>query len=112
MSEAVLARRAEVFAALGDSNRIRLIEALVKNGFASISALSAPLAISRQAVAKHLGVLENAGLVRSDKRGREMLYSVQTDEFAVTTVWLESIAGNWDRRLEGIKAAAEGDSEV
>lgn len=107
MNDAALARRAEVFAALGDPNRIRLVEALVQKGLASITALAAPLAISRQAVAKHLGVLEEAGLVHSDKRGREVVYSMRTDEFVVTTEWLETIASKWDRRLEGIKAVAE-----
>lgn len=112
MNDALLARRAEVFAALGDPNRIRLINMLLQRGFASIATLSAPLAISRQAVAKHLGVLEEAGLVGSDKRGREVLFHVQSGAFTVSTEWLEAIAGKWERRLEGIKAVAEGDEMV
>lgn len=112
MSETALLHRAELFAALGDPNRIRLVEALVQRGIASISTLAAPLAITRQAVAKHLGILEEAGIVHSEKRGREVVYVVRSEEFTLTAEWLESIASNWDRRLAGIKAVAEAESNL
>lgn len=108
MNDAVLLHRADFFGALGDPNRIRLVESLLQRKSASISVLAAPLAISRQAVAKHLHILEDAGLVHSGKRGREVVYTLSGDEIAVSAAWLAGIADHWERRLAVIKAAAEG----
>jgi len=97
----------DLFAALGDANRLRIVEALAARGEASATVLAAPLEVSRQAVDKHLGVLERAGLVTSTRRGREVLYALRTEEFAGPSAWLNRVAANWERRLETIKRMAE-----
>jgi DNA-binding transcriptional ArsR family regulator len=97
-----------VFAALGDVNRQRLLDILVAEGATSAADLAGPLGISRQGVLKHLVVLERAGLVRADRHGRLVRYSVRTDELERSATRLQALATTWERRLAGIKASAEG----
>jgi len=104
MSQAALA---DVFAALGDPNRQRLLELLAAGGRASATTLAAPIAVTRQAVDKHLRVLERAGLVSSARAGRQVMYAVRGEEFERSAAWLRDVAASWDRRLAAIKAAAE-----
>jgi DNA-binding transcriptional ArsR family regulator len=98
----------EVFAALGDPNRQRLLELLAARGRASATSLASAVAVTRQAVDKHLRVLERAGLVSSTRAGREVLYAVRRDELDRSAAWLSEVSANWDRRLAAVKAAAEG----
>lgn len=98
---------ARVFAALGDPNRQGLLELLARDGAASATALARPLAISRQAVDKHLRVLRDAGLVGSDRSGREVRYHVRRDQLERGAGWLTAVAAEWDRQLGAVKAAAE-----
>ena len=100
----------DVFAALGDANRQRLLELLADRGSASATALAEPIPVTRQAVDKHLRVLERAGLVSSSRHGREVLYDVRAEELQRSAAWLSGVATNWKRRLAGIKAIAEGAS--
>jgi DNA-binding transcriptional ArsR family regulator len=65
------------------------------------------MSVSRQAINKHLNVLERAGLVESARSGREVLYSVRRDELDRSATWLREVAEQWDRRLAMIKAIAE-----
>ena len=102
---------AEVFAALGDPNRQRLLELLAARGSASATALAEPIAVTRQAVDKHLRVLERAGLVSASRAGREVLYAVRGEELERSAAWLHDVAAQWDRRLASIKAAAEQPDE-
>jgi DNA-binding transcriptional ArsR family regulator len=96
-----------VFAALGDSNRQALLSLLAERGRASASALAPTLSVSRQAINKHLNVLERAGLVESARSGREVLYSVRSDELDRSARWLRELSAEWDARLATIKTAAE-----
>lgn len=98
---------AEVFAALGDPNRQRLLEQLAARGRASATTLAVPVSVTRQAVDKHLRVLERAGLVSSSREGRQVLYAVRGEAFEATAAWLTDVAAKWDSRLAMIKAAAE-----
>lgn len=98
---------AEVFAALGDPHRLALVQRLSREGQATATALAAPLPVTRQAVTKHLRVLEEAGLLRSRRTGREVLYVVRPDALTRQARWLEDVAAAWDRRLADVKAAAE-----
>jgi DNA-binding transcriptional ArsR family regulator len=102
-----VAAPAEVFAALGDPHRLALVQQLSREGQASATTLAAPLPVSRQAVTKHLRVLEGAGLLRTRRTGREVLYLVRPDALARQARWLDDLAAVWERRLEGVKAAAE-----
>lgn len=98
---------AEVFAALGDSNRQRLLLYLAGRGSASATTLARPLSVTRQAVDKHLRVLLRAGLVEPTRTGREVLYTLRTSELQRSAEWLTDVADAWDRRLAGVKAIAE-----
>jgi DNA-binding transcriptional ArsR family regulator len=90
-----------VLGALADPTRRRVLEA------ASASALARELPISRQMVLKHLGVLQDSGLVSSARAGREVLFQVQTAPLSETADWLSSLAAQWDSRLAALKARAE-----
>lgn len=97
----------EVFAALGDPNRHRLLELLGTGGRASASDLADPMTVSRQAVTKHLEVLERAGLVSSQREGRRVLYAVERSTLVGSAAWLTEAATRWDRALLEVKVAAE-----
>jgi DNA-binding transcriptional ArsR family regulator len=105
------ASTAPVFAALGDSRRQQLLSMLVDGGAASASALAPPLALSRQAVDRHLRILADAGLVEPRRAGREVVYSVRRAELDRSASWLRELADRWDSRLSAIKAAAESPTE-
>ncbi|MCB1281246.1 MAG: winged helix-turn-helix transcriptional regulator [Salinibacterium sp.] len=95
-----------VFAALGDDTRWSILAALGE-AEASASALAERLPVSRQAIAKHLGVLRDAGLVEPVRAGREVRYRVLGAQLSATAQRLDAIGAEWDRRLARIKQIAE-----
>ena len=95
-----------VFAALGDDTRWSILQALGETD-ASASALAGRLPVSRQAIAKHLAVLQEVGLVESMRAGREVRYRVVGAQLAATARRLEAVGAEWDRRLAAIKDIAE-----
>lgn len=95
-----------VFAALGDDTRWSILQALGETD-ASASALAGRLPVSRQAIAKHLAVLQEVGLVESVRAGREVRYRVVGAQLAATARRLEAVGAEWDRRLAAIKNIAE-----
>jgi DNA-binding transcriptional ArsR family regulator len=97
----------DVFAALADPTRRRLVETLALHGSASATALAAELPISRQAVAKHLGALGGAGLVRSRRAGRETLYELQPQPLDEAAEWIARIGDEWEDRLARLKRLVE-----
>jgi DNA-binding transcriptional ArsR family regulator len=96
-----------IFAALGDPTRQHLLELLAEHGRASATTLAEPLGVSRQAVNKHLQVLERVGLIGSDRNGREVLYTVRRIELDRSAAWLRDRAQQWGDHLATLKAAAE-----
>src|SRR3954453_1220356 len=96
-----------VLGALADPTRRQVLEALAARPAASASALARELPISRQMVLKHLGVLQDSGLVSSARSGREVLFQVHTAPLAQTADWLSSLAAQWDSRLADLKSRAE-----
>ncbi len=102
-----LADRAPVFAALGDETRLRIVSRLGENQPLSISALSAGETVTRQAVTKHLHVLEGAGLVEGTRKGREQLWQLRTERVDEARSWLDEISRQWDVRLERLRALVE-----
>ena len=94
-------------AALGDETRWTILSALGE-GDASASALAGRLPISRQAIAKHLTVLQQVGLVEPLRVGREVQYRVIGSQLSATAQRLDAIGVEWDRRLAAIKQIAEG----
>ncbi|WP_243075454.1 helix-turn-helix transcriptional regulator [Microbacterium sp. SS28] len=95
-----------VFAALADETRWSILAALGE-GDASASALAGRLPVSRQAIARHLTVLEEVGVVESFRAGREVRYRVVGAQLSATARRLDAIGVEWDRRLAAIKAIAE-----
>jgi DNA-binding transcriptional ArsR family regulator len=90
-----LAGSASVFAALGDETRLRLISRLCDDGPLSIAALTTGFAITRQAITKHLRVMEHAGLVCSAQRGRESVWQVEQKRLADARRHLQEISTQW-----------------
>ncbi|MFI6689629.1 ArsR/SmtB family transcription factor [Streptomyces sp. NPDC050485] len=96
-----------VLAALADPTRRQLLELLAAQDEATATTLAARLPVSRQAVVKHLAVLDAAGLVSSSRVGREVRYAVQPAALDATARWMASLAADWGRRLAKIKRVAE-----
>ncbi|MEV0825128.1 ArsR/SmtB family transcription factor [Nonomuraea rubra] len=97
----------DVLTALADPTRRQLLDLLSASGRASATTLADGLPVTRQAVAKHLAVLEAAGLVESVKVGREVRYAVRPEALETTARWMAALAADWDRRLARIKRFAE-----
>jgi DNA-binding transcriptional ArsR family regulator len=102
-----LAGSAPVFAALGDETRLQVVSRLCAEGPLSIVRLSSGSGVTRQAVSKHLRVLEHAGLVRSSKEGRENVYMLQPHALTDAKRWLDTISLEWDDTLERLRAFVE-----
>lgn len=96
----------DVCAALGDPTRWSILTTLGE-GDASASALANRLPVSRQAIAKHLAILERVGLVEPVPAGRELRYRVLGSELSATARRLDAVGAAWERRLTAIKEIAE-----
>ena len=101
------ARAAPLFAALGDSTRLELVARLSREGPQSISALADNTTISRQAVTKHLQVLEEAGLAASRREGRERIFELRPQRLAAAHHYLDQIGRQWDAALVRLQAHLE-----
>jgi ArsR family transcriptional regulator, cadmium/lead-responsive transcriptional repressor len=97
----------QLWAAVAEPTRRRLLDALLAHGEATATTLAGELPVTRQAVAKHLAVLERAGLVDARKQGREVRYAVRPDRLDEATQRLADVAGEWEHRLRAIKRLAE-----
>jgi DNA-binding transcriptional ArsR family regulator len=97
----------ELWSAIGDPSRRRVLDLLVSNDGATASWLAGQVPFSRQAVSKHLAVLEQAGLITRDKEGREVRYHVDPKRLDEATSAMSQVADAWDRRLGAIKRLAE-----
>jgi DNA-binding transcriptional ArsR family regulator len=97
----------ELWSAIADPSRRRVLDLLVSHGDVSASWLAGYVPFSRQAVSKHLAVLEQAGLVSRRKQGREVLYQVQAGRLDQAARAMADLAAQWDRRLATIKRLAE-----
>ena len=106
MSTATLA---PVFAALADDTRWQILQELGRSDL-SASALATRLPVTRQAIAKHLALLAEAGLVEPVRAGREIRYRALGSRLSETARALEAIGAEWDRRLAAIKRLAEESS--
>lgn len=104
---AKLSEAAPVFAALGDATRLRLVGRLCVAGPLSIARLSEGAGVTRQAVTKHLHALDDAGLVRHSRRGRERIWELEPKRLAKAQQCLQRIAGEWDAAIGRLKAFVE-----
>ena len=98
-----------MLAALADPTRWGLLDQLAGRREATATVLATGLPVSRQAVVKHLAVLERAGLVAARRQGREMRYTVRAERLDETARWMAAAARRWDDRLASIKRLAERD---
>src|SRR5690349_24414213 len=97
----------ELWSAIADPSRRRVLDLLVQHGAASASALADQVPFTRQAVIKHLAVLEDAGLVTRTRQGREVRFAVHPPRLDDATRAMTQLADEWDRRLRVIKRIAE-----
>src|SRR5262249_9224221 len=98
---------APLFAALGDETRLALVARLSTGGPASISRLTRGSGVTRQAVAKHLGVLGRAGIVTDQRRGRERVWTLEPRRIEEARRSLDRISRHWDDALARLKAFVE-----
>jgi DNA-binding transcriptional ArsR family regulator len=96
-----------VFAALADPSRRFVLETLASQGTATPTELAAELPVTRQAVAKHLALLRDAGLVEATKAGRETRYELTPAPLASAVEWIDAVGEAWDVRLGALKRLVE-----
>jgi DNA-binding transcriptional ArsR family regulator len=95
-----------VFGALADGTRRGLLAEVARRGDATPTELAADIDVTRQAVAKHLGVLAGAGLVEARREGRETRYRPTPQPFSDAIAWMVDIGGRWDTRLAALERSA------
>lgn len=103
------ARRVDaVFDALGDPSRRTLVRAIAARGDATATELAADLPVTRQAVAKQLVALADAGLLRATRSGRETRYAVTPEPLGDAVGWMVEVGAEWDDRLARLGSALRG----
>src|SRR5205823_9072830 len=107
MTAAATAEVDELWSAVGDPTRRRVLDVLLDRGEATATILAGELPVTRQAVAKHLAVLDRAGLVEGMRRGREVRYAIRPQRLDTATRSMAQVAADWDVRLSAIKRIAE-----
>ena len=93
-----------VFAALADPTRRQVVQSLSAGSTVTASALARDMPVSRQAVAKHLAFLHDAGLVAAERRGRETHYRLTPAPLTEAASWMAAVGAEWDDRLESLRA--------
>ncbi|WP_280393852.1 ArsR/SmtB family transcription factor [Nocardia brasiliensis] len=97
----------DLWSAIGDPTRRRMLDLLLAAGGGTATSLSEQLPVTRQAVARHLGVLDRVGLVHGTPSGREHRYHVDAAQLARAVAQLDAVGSAWDARLQRIKKIAE-----
>src|SRR5215510_13487779 len=105
-------REGRVFAALADSTRRQLLSTLAEGSPKTATQLAVAFPITRQGILKHLDILEDAGLVRVQPKGREKQYSLTPEPLHSVSSWIEAIGAKWDERLQRLKNLVESDEEI
>ena len=104
---AKLVEAAPIFAALGDATRLRIVLRLCGEGPLSIVRLADGAKVTRQAIAKHLQVLEEVGLARGLRNGRECIWELRTKQLGEMQHYLDEISLQWDEALSRLRAFVE-----
>lgn len=107
-TQAAASNPAPVFAALGDRTRLSLLVKLSDGQTRSIAKLSADTTLTRQAVTKHLHVLQHAGLVSSTRVGRESQFALRPEPIVEARSYLDAVSAQWDGALSRLRAFVEG----
>ena len=95
-----------LFAALADPTRRQVISSLAGEQAVTASGLAGELPMSRQAIAKHLGALERAGLVSPRREGRETRYRLTPEPLGDAIAWMQEVGARWDRSLAKLSERA------
>ena len=106
------AKRADaaiIFAALGDKTRLRIVARLCEEGPLPITRLADGAAVTRQAITKHLHALEEAGLARGSRAGRESVWELRANRLESVQQYLDQISQDWDAALGRLRAFVEVD---
>ena len=107
-AERALCSASDVFSALADPHRRFVLETLASRGSATATELAAELPVTRQAVAKHLAALADAGLVEAGRHGRETRYRLTPEPLGDALAWIESVGSQWDERLTALRRHLSG----
>lgn len=107
LSDAKVVDAASVFAALGDQTRLRIVARLCRAGPQSIVRLTEGSHVTRQAVTKHLRALSDAGLVRSERVGRETVWELEPKRLAEVRGYIDRISAQWDDAIGRLKRFVE-----
>lgn len=107
MSRAHEAPIADAFFALGHATRLAVVRRLGGGGALTATSLSRGARVSRQAIVKHLRVLEGAGLVNHEKRGREVLYALEPERLEDARAYLKGVSESWDRAIDRLRRMVE-----
>ena len=97
----------DAFAALGDPTRRQLVRWLAARP-STATELAARLPVTRQAVAKHLGILEQARVVAKERAGREVRYRIERERLDAAAHWIATVTARWETRLAMLKSHLEG----
>jgi DNA-binding transcriptional ArsR family regulator len=111
-ASATLDGAAPLFDALGDPTRLRIFTRLCDGGPSSTSQVMQVIPVSRQAVSKHLSMLEGVGLVHSRKHGRERIWRVRTQPLVQASDYLNQLSNRWDHAIERLRAFVEDPSAI
>ena len=98
-----------VFAALADPTRRQLLERLAR-GPTTATGIAVKFPVTRQALVKHLGALETAGMVAKERHGREVHYHLESAPLGEATAWLTTLSARWEQRLLRLKRYVEEES--
>ena len=102
----------DTFLAISDPTRRRILNRLRTQGSLSVTELAEPLSMTRQAVTKHLDVLEGAGLLEHSRQGRKRIHRLKAQPLEDVAEWLAPYAAAWDRRLSRLQAHLEEDDST
>jgi DNA-binding transcriptional ArsR family regulator len=108
MSRTEAASVATIFAALGDPTRAHIVGRLAREGRLTLTDLARDAPISRQAMRRHVGVLNDAGIVAAERQGREVRLSVRPEALAPVGQWLTEVSRAWDDALSWLAVHLEG----
>jgi DNA-binding transcriptional ArsR family regulator len=96
---------------LGDETRLHLVARLCKEGPLSVTRLTAGAAVSRQAITKHLHALEEAGLARGFRAGRERIWELRVNRLLEAQRYLDQISQQWEAALDRLRAFVEDEEQ-
>ncbi|MGV0741983.1 ArsR/SmtB family transcription factor [Mycolicibacterium sp. XJ870] len=99
--------RAPLFDALGDPNRLRIVTRLCDDGPCSTVQLTQAISVSRQAATKHLLLMEEVGLVSSQRHGRERIWRIEPEPLAEASDYLSALSRRWDRAIDRLRTYVE-----